>query len=378
MAKPAFRIKPYKHPWLKFVVRSKLSGRWERKFFPTKTEAQTYVRLKEIELLNQGKEGATFPSSLRVMAQHGAEKLQLFGKTISDAVDFYFNHLEATKRSVPLRSAMKELIDNRRLSGASKRYCYDLGLRIGRFCTAFPDRSVAEITTADVDNWLSDLQLAPVTRNTFRRDLRTLFSFAITRKYCVENPVIGTTKAKEVDGDIEILSIGQTAKLLEAANADTLPFWAIGAFAGLRRSEIERLDWAQVDFESGLIEVKARHSKTARRRFVTMQANLRTWLAPYRTQRGPVCPDNLRKRIDTDRAKAELQEGWPPNVLRHSFGSYHLAHFKDAAALALQMGNSPDVIFRHYRELVKPKEAARYWQIKPSASASRKVVAFSQ
>jgi len=185
MHKSAFRIKAYKHPHLKFVVRSKLSGKWERKFFRTKAEAQTYVRLKEIELLNQGKEGATFPSSLRIMAQHGADKLRPFGKTISDAVDFYFSHLEAAKRSVPLCVAMKELIDNRRLSGASKRYCYDLGLRLGRFCAAFPERTVAEITTAEVDDWLSGLRLAPVTRNTFRRDLRTLFSFATTRRYCV-------------------------------------------------------------------------------------------------------------------------------------------------------------------------------------------------
>src|SRR5437868_11945684 len=111
MRKPAFRIKAYRHPWLKFVVRSKLSGKWERKFFRTKTEAQTYVRLKEVELLNQGKEAAIFSSSLRVMAQHGAEKLRPFGKTISDAVDFYFNHLEATTRSVPLSVAMNELIE---------------------------------------------------------------------------------------------------------------------------------------------------------------------------------------------------------------------------------------------------------------------------
>src|SRR4030095_16081286 len=140
MAKPPFRIKPYKHPRLKFVVRSKLAGKWEAKCFPTKTEAQTYVRLKEVELLNQGKEGATFPSSLRVMAQHGAEKLRPFGKTISDAVNFYFNHLEANKRSLPLRTAIKDLIANRRLSGASNRYCYDIGLRLGRFCSDFPDR----------------------------------------------------------------------------------------------------------------------------------------------------------------------------------------------------------------------------------------------
>jgi hypothetical protein len=198
MAKPPFRIKPYKHPRLKFVVRSNISGKWERRFFRTKTEAQTYVRLKEVELLNQGKEGATFSSSLRVMAQHGADKLRPLGKTISDAVDFYLDHLEAIRRSVPLRTAMKELIDNRRLSGASSRYCYDLRLRIGRFCTAFPDRTVAEITTAEVDDWLSGLRLAPVTRNTFRRDLRTLFSFATTRRYCTENPVIQTTKSLAV------------------------------------------------------------------------------------------------------------------------------------------------------------------------------------
>jgi integrase len=376
MRKPAFRIKPYKHPWLKFVVRSNLSGKWERKFFRTKAEAQTYVRLKEVELLNQGKEGATFPSSLRVMAQHGDEKLRPFGKTISDAVGFYLNHLEATKRSVPLHTAMKELIENRRSSGASKRYCYDLGLRIGRFCAAFPDRTVAEITTAEVDDWLSGLRLAPVTRNTFRRDLRTLFSFAATRRYCTENPVVQTTKAKEVDGDVQILTVGQTAKLLECAETETLPFWAIGAFAGLRRSEIERIDWTQVDFESGLIEVKARHSKTAKRRLVTMQPNLRAWLAPYRSRNGSICPLNLRKCIEADRKKAGLDEDWPPNALRHSFGSYHLAHFNDAAALALQMGNSPDVIFRHYRELVKPKDAKAYWQIQPRASVVRKIVAF--
>ena len=53
-----------------------------------------------------------FPSSLRVMAQHGADKLQPFGKTIADAVDFYVLHLEAVKRSVPLRVAMTELPDS--------------------------------------------------------------------------------------------------------------------------------------------------------------------------------------------------------------------------------------------------------------------------
>jgi integrase len=43
----------------------------------------------------------------------------------------------------------------------------------------------------------------------------------------------------------------------------------------LRSAEIERLDWAEVNFEAGLIEVKASNAKTAGRRLVTMQPNLR-------------------------------------------------------------------------------------------------------
>jgi hypothetical protein len=62
---------------------------------------------------------------------------------------------------------------------------------------------------------------------------------------------------------------------------------------------------------------------------------------------------------------AGLKDDWPANVMRHSFGSYWLAEFKDKNALALQMGNSPTVIEKHYERAVRPKEAARYWQIKP-------------
>lgn len=370
MAKAAFRIKPYKHPHLKFVVRSKISGPWKRKFFPTKKEAQTYVQLKETELLNQGKEGAIFPTSLRVMAQRDAERLDVFGKTISDATDFYLKHLEATARSVPLSEALRELIRNRKSSGASKRYCYDIELRIQRFCDEFPLKNVAEITTQDVDNWLGALGLAPVTRNTFRRDLRTFFSFAMTRRYCVENPVVGTSKAKEVGGDIQILSVPQVTTLLESASEATLPYWALGAFAGLRPAELERIDWADFDFEENELEVKARHSKTATRRSVPIRPNLQAWLSPYRLSSGRICPESPRKQLEADRERAGLLDDWPQNALRHSFGSYHLAHFKDARALALEMGNSPGVIFKHYRQLVKPAAASHYWQIVPKKIAA--------
>jgi hypothetical protein len=85
---------------------------------------------------------------------------------------------------------------------------------------------------------------------------------------------------------------------------------------------------------------------------------------------------NLQRKINEDRDRAGLRAGWPQNALRHSFGSYHLARFNDAARLALEMGNSPATIFRHYRQLVKPKHAEGYWKIAP-ALAGGKLVAFA-
>ena len=326
MAKPAYRIKKYKHPRLKYVVRSKITGKWERKFFETKAEAETFVQQKEIELLNQGREGVQFPSWLRIQAQQAQDRLQPHGKTISDAVDFYVKHLEATQRSVKVSQALEELVENRKGEGLSERYCHDLELRIGRFAKDFGDRIVSTINTAEIDDWLTGLNLAPVTRNTFRRDLRTLFSFCITRRYCVDNPVANARKAKEVDGEVGVLSVDETVRLLEAADDAVLPYLAIGAFAGLRPAELQRLDWKEIHWQSKLIEVKAAKSKTARRRFIKIRPNLEKWLQPYRKHHGAICPLGLRNLELETRDRAKITK-WPPNALRHSFASYHLAHF---------------------------------------------------
>jgi len=80
--------------------------------------------------------------------------------------------------------------------------------------------------------------------------------------------------------------------------------------------------------------------------------------------------------LDATRYAAGITR-WPKNALRHSFASYHLAQFNDAAALSLQLGHtSPHLVFKHYRQVVRPKEAARYWQI-TLAPARRRIAAFA-
>ncbi len=366
------KIRPRKYggrnrPHLKFVVNYREAGRRKRSFFETKEAAKTFADEQNIKLTNEGREGAEFPTALRVMAQECKDALSNYGKTIKDATNFLIAHLKASEKSCTAVELVKELVAAKKADGASRRHVDDLDSRLSIFAEKFDGQLVATITSAEIDDWLRSLKVSPVTRNHYRRLVVLAFNFAVHRGYATDNPAKETAKAKEDGGNIGILTINESARLLENAAPDVLAYIAIGLFAGLRRAELERLDWSEIDFDSGLIEVTAQKSKTARRRHVTMQPNLREWLMPLRKHKGNVTPrENFRQLFDTTRLTAGIDE-WPDNGLRHSFASYHLAHFKDAKALALEMGHTnEDMIFTNYRQLVKPKESERYWNIRPA------------
>jgi integrase len=345
----------------------KLGGGRTRRFFRDRREARTYFEQCRIQQQNYGTAALSISDNLRVEAIECLEKLHIFNKTLRDATNFYVAHLRTISGSRKTREVISELLKARTSDGLSARYLADLRVRLARFENIFGERMIAAVTAAEIDNWLRSLTVGSVTRNTFRRRLAVLFNFAKRRGYLPENPIGDVERAKEQSGEIGILTVAELTRLLQCAS-ETLPYCVIGAFAGLRRAEIERLEWSEIDFGDGFIEVKAAKSKTASRRLVPIRDNLRSWLDPYRSHMGRVCPVNLQKRINEDRDRARLRTDWPQNALRHSFGSYHLAHFNDAARLALEMGNSPAIIFKHYRELVKPREAERYWNIRPIRS----------
>ena len=81
---------------------------------------------------------------------------------------------------------------------------------------------------------------------------------------------------------------------------------------------------------------------------------------------------------DAAKTKAKLDK-WPDNGMRHSFGSYHFAKHNNGALTATEMGHRGETrtLFSHYRALVRPKEAERFWKIKPGPKGAN-IVAFEQ
>jgi len=60
--------------------------------------------------------------------------------------------------------------------------------------------------------------------------------------------------------------------------------------------------------------------------------------------------------MQRDTAKIASME-WKHNALRHSFISYRVAKVENVNEVAVEAGNSPDMILKHYRQLVAEKEA---------------------
>ncbi len=165
----------------------------------------------------------------------------------------------------------------------------------------------------------------------------------------------------------EIFTPDELRKIINVCPKNMLPHIVIGTFSGIRSAEIERLDWRDILWDRGYIEIKAAKAKTKARRLVPLLPNLRAWLEQLRKVEGPVCRNpNTAIRLNYIGEKAGF--GWRQNALRHSFASYRLAAGQDAAKVALEMGNSPQMLFKHYRELVAPPAAEQWCSIEPPAA----------
>jgi hypothetical protein len=81
---------------------------------------------------------------------------------------------------------------------------------------------------------------------------------------------------------------------------------------------------------------------------------------------------NMSKQL-TEKLAPRAGLMWKHNGLRHSFISYRLADIKDIGQVALEAGNSPQMIFKHYRQLVTETQAREWFKVCPPREAENVV-----
>ncbi len=304
------------------------------------------------------------------VAEQFAEALKLLNGagSVVEAARFFARHHPTVLPKKTVTEIYVEFLAAKKADNASIRYRHDIQSRLGRFSKHF-EGQLSEQTASELENWIAGLGSGPVARNSMRALVITLFNFARQRGYLPKNQPTeaeAVAVAKEPPSQIGIFTPVQMTKLLTKANAQIVPYLAIGGFAGLRHAEMMRLDWSELKLEEGHIEVTAQKAKTAQRRIVPIQDNLAKWLRSRSPNSGKVFighPSRFLGKVTKVARDAGFE--WPHNALRHSFASYRLAACKSAAEVALEMGNTQRMEFQHYREVVTLAESEAWWSIIP-------------
>ena len=236
----------------------------------------------------------------------------------------------------------------------------------------FPRKKAHEVTQADILDFIDDDSWEPATAGHHLRNVRVFYGWAVRTGHSGINPTDGVPEPID-DKEPIAFSATETARLLSAASQfpSMTASIALGLFGGLRTSEIRRLDWSEIGETE--IEIKPAKTKTRRRRMVSICDSLQTWLAPYRQTSGSVAPEDWRSGFEDVISAAGYQVGqvvdgkpkpaWPRNAMRHSFGTFHFAAHHNETLTAAEMGNSPTMVFAHYRRVVPAAETEKFWKL---------------
>ncbi len=366
-----------------FTLSWKEAGRRKTRSFSSMDEARMIAQQISVRLTNGGT--ATDEATRRdidllrhceqVAREHGvglaaamdewASARKAAGEIpLSDAVRFYQANRKDLLIPRTLAQVAEEFIESRRANGNSEIHVRNCKDYLGRL-TGQMRANIADVTTAEINKFIrSQKTLGPVSRNSLRGTIVSMFRFAKRQNYLHpdRDTVADMTESCKVpETEITIFTPEEMTKMLLASHARLLPVVAIGAFAGIRTAEIKRLHWEDIKWDRGHIEIAGSKAKTASRRLVPLSANLKAWLAPWRDETGEIVSfDDVSGALCDVALKAGIPGGWRRNAMRHSFISYQVAKSGDVPRTALEAGNSPEMIFRHYRAVVD-EEAARTW-----------------
>lgn len=219
--------------------------------------------------------------------------------------------LDAYSRWQEGRSFSPHTIKRRRVSlGLLAASVYPLGL--------------ADVTHGDIEDWLRSKRAAR-TRHAYRSDAASFYTWACRRKLVAVNPVelVDPVKVpKSLPRPIDPAQVAVIIGTAEAREADVALMVALGAYAGLRVSEIAALTSADLMLHASPPVLVIRSGKGRKDRTVPLHPALERRLRAGRRPDGPlfgVTARGVSRRIADVLDLCGLDA--TPHQLRHTFGT---------------------------------------------------------
>lgn len=209
--------------------------------------------------------------------------------------------------------------------------------------------------------------------NSYRKGrtiLHSIFAFGMRREWCDRNPVTLIEAPLVKEKEISPLSLAEVARLERTASLPEHRPMRLSLhlmlYCGIRPAEIARLKPEDIRRTEHQVIIRPHASKTGGGRVIPLRkdilCNEDDWMIPR----------NWHRRWRSLRRAAGFTR-WVPDVLRHTFASYHVRHFQDLPALQLEMGHrDSDLLLTRYINPVgiSRTDAELFWRNLPPAKTS--------
>jgi integrase len=242
---------------------------------------------------------------------------------------------------------------------------------LNKFSERFGAARPQEVDAVEVKRWVERLPLEPRGRFNVFAVCRDFFNSPEVRGLVKQNPFCDPPQKRGKHARLPILTVDQMRALLAQEWPQWFKVWLVaGGFAGMRTREIFAVDFSAFDWEYDEIVIRreeAKQGEAARPRSATMQEAFKRHMPRGKGKLTEGATDKLWRPWARQACRVigltEEPLEWPTNCLRHSFASYHLAHFRDASKTAFEMGTSPDLLYATYANLVSRRDAEKWWAL---------------
>lgn len=286
---------------------------------------------------------------LRELDDHGAKSLEANRMTFADLAAHYEKH-----HAIPA-----QYVD----------YCKVAGLRsianvkaiVKTLKSYFGKKRLRDITYGDIARFKTDRLATPTKHDkkrsvtTVHRDLavlRNMLNVAYRESWILKNPfmsgppLINASNEKKRE---RILTLEEEDKLIAACDgkrAHIKPIVICGLDTGMRSGEIIKLVWADIDFDTQLIRVKAFNTKTGQERWIALTPRLEAeLLSLYQksTQYPSALVFGIRNNFKKAFMAARKSAGLPDvrfHDLRHTFATRAVKQHVPLAMVGKTLGHT--------------------------------------
>jgi integrase len=260
--------------------------------------------------------------------------------------------------------------ERQKVKNLSKYYINGLSTDCNRLWKWVCYKQFNSVTHEDFQEYISRGDWSPFTYRNLVRLWQMMEKFAKKKGYLGKD-------AESITTDLALPPTDRGTKpfwkpwemmhLLMIAKPDEIPYLATMAFAGSRRAEFQRMTAAHLNFDTDHAVIDAEIAKTPSRRVLDKTDQVKAWLdVAVLPESGKLTSHRRVAAISRNKARLEaVGLEWKNNALRHSFSTYHLAKYRNAAETSYLSGHSVKTLQRYYRGLVTTAEADEWFNITP-------------